>query len=93
MTASGWCCFTGRACLVSHLGTDTIGLKRQGAGRVVGVDLSGESLRRARELAAECGADIEYVESNVYDARAAVDARAGSHLVTGALRLQAAVVE
>lgn len=59
--------------LQCHLGTDTIGLKRQGAGRVVGVDLSGESLRRARQLAAECRADIEYVESNVYAARAAVD--------------------
>ncbi|MBU8579877.1 bifunctional 2-polyprenyl-6-hydroxyphenol methylase/3-demethylubiquinol 3-O-methyltransferase UbiG [Brevibacterium luteolum] len=59
--------------LQCHLGTDTIGLKRQGAGRVVGIDLSGESLRRARELAAQCSADIEYVESNVYDARAAVD--------------------
>ena len=32
--------------LQCHLGTDTIGLARLGARRVVGVDLSGESLRR-----------------------------------------------
>lgn len=59
--------------LQCHLGTDTVGLKRAGAGRVVGVDLSGESLRRARELAEQCGVDIDYVESNVYNARAAVE--------------------
>lgn len=59
--------------LQCHLGTDTIGFKRQDAGRVVGVDLSGESLHRARQLSAECRADIEYVEPNVYAARAAID--------------------
>ena len=59
--------------LQCHLGTDTVSLARLGPRRVVGVDLSGESVRRARAIAAECGADIEYVEANVYDARAAVD--------------------
>lgn len=59
--------------LQCHLGTDTVSLSRLGPRRVVGVDLSGESLRRARMIAAACGADIEYVEANVYDARAAVD--------------------
>jgi 2-polyprenyl-3-methyl-5-hydroxy-6-metoxy-1,4-benzoquinol methylase len=58
--------------LQCHLGTDTVSLARLGASRVVGLDLSGESLRRARAIADRCGTDIEYVESNVYDARSAV---------------------
>ncbi|QWW20394.1 class I SAM-dependent methyltransferase [Schaalia sp. 19OD2882] len=58
--------------LQCHLGTDTIGFSRLGAARVVGVDLSGESLRRARSIAERAGVEVEYVESNVYDARAAV---------------------
>lgn len=59
--------------LQCHLGTDTVGLKRLGARRVVGVDLSPESLRRAREISRRAGAEIEYVEANVYDARMAVE--------------------
>lgn len=55
--------------LQCHLGTDTVSLSRLGPRRVVGVDLSGESLRRAREIASACGVDVEYVEANVYDAR------------------------
>lgn len=69
-----WGDLTGRDVihLQCHLGTDTVGLARLGARRVVGVDLSPESLRRGREIALRCGADIEYVEANVYDAREAV---------------------
>ena len=59
--------------LQCHLGTDTVSLARLGARRVVGVDLSPGSLRRARLLAERAGAEIEYVEANVYDAREAVD--------------------
>lgn len=59
--------------LQCHLGTDTVGLTRLGARRMVGVDLSGESVRRARGIARRCRAEIEYVEANVYDARGAVD--------------------
>ena len=59
--------------LQCHLGTDSIGLKRLGARRVVGVDLSPESLRRAREISDRAGTEVEYVEANVYDARAAVE--------------------
>ncbi|WP_028049340.1 bifunctional 2-polyprenyl-6-hydroxyphenol methylase/3-demethylubiquinol 3-O-methyltransferase UbiG [Cellulomonas sp. URHD0024] len=58
--------------LQCHLGTDTVSLSRLGPRRVVGVDLSGESVRRARAIATECRADVEYVEANVYDAREAV---------------------
>ncbi|MDO5672676.1 MAG: class I SAM-dependent methyltransferase [Actinomycetaceae bacterium] len=59
--------------LQCHLGTDTIGFARQGARRTVGIDLSSESLNRARAIARECNANIEFIESNVYDARTAVD--------------------
>lgn len=59
--------------LQCHLGTDTVGLSRLGAARVVGVDLSGASIAHAREIAESCAADIEYVEANVYDARSAVE--------------------
>lgn len=59
--------------LQCHLGTDTVGFARRGARRVVGVDLSGESLRRARRVAADCGVNVEYVEANVYDARSVVE--------------------
>lgn len=58
--------------LQCHLGTDTVALKRLGARRVVGVDLSPASIRRARGIAERAGADIEFVVSDVYDARAAV---------------------
>lgn len=64
-----------RVChLQCHLGTDSISLARLGAD-VVGVDLSQESLRRARLLAARCGVEdrVSFVESNVYDARKAVE--------------------
>lgn len=58
--------------LQCHLGLDTISLARLGAARVIGLDLSPRSLTRARALAEAAGADIEFVESNVYDARTAV---------------------
>ncbi len=40
-----------------------------GARRVLGLDLSDESLRRARNLAKKAGASIDFIEGNVYDAR------------------------
>lgn len=55
--------------LQCHLGTDTISLARLGARRVLGLDLSDESLRRARNLAKKAGASIDFIEGNVYDAR------------------------
>lgn len=59
--------------LQCHLGTDTVSIARSGARRVVGVDLSGESIARARRIAEAGGVRVEYVESNVYDAREAVE--------------------
>lgn len=55
--------------LQCHIGTDTVSLARRGA-RMTGLDFSGESIAQARVLAQETGADIEFVQSDVY---AAVD--------------------
>ncbi len=68
--------------LQCHIGTDTICLARHGA-RAVGVDLSGASIDAARDLAVECGMQIEYVQSNVYDAPAALDGRRFDVVYTG----------
>lgn len=62
--------------LQCHLGLDTISLVRLGAGRVVGLDLSGESLRRARSIAQRAGQVPEFVQANVYDARLAISGEA-----------------
>jgi SAM-dependent methyltransferase len=58
--------------LQCHLGTDTVSLARLGARRVVGLDFSAEAVRRARTVAARCGAEVEFVVANVYDARSAI---------------------
>lgn len=59
--------------LQCHIGTDTVSLARLGARSVTGLDLSPASLAHARELAARCGHDIRYVESDVYAAVQALD--------------------
>ncbi len=68
--------------LQCHIGTDTLSLARLGA-RVTGVDLSGASLDEARSLAARAGAQIEYVQSDVYGAPAALDGRQFDLVYTG----------
>jgi SAM-dependent methyltransferase len=49
-----------------HLGMDAVTLARRGA-QVVGVDFSPVALSRARELAARCEVDVEYVEGDSTD--------------------------
>ncbi len=56
--------------LQCHFGLDTLSLARRGA-VVTGVDFSAPAIATARELAAEAGLAARFVESNVYDARAA----------------------
>jgi SAM-dependent methyltransferase len=68
--------------LQCHIGTDTICLARHGA-RAVGLDLSGASIAAARGLAAECGVDVEYVESDVYGAVDALGGRRFDVVYTG----------
>ncbi|QPV63048.1 class I SAM-dependent methyltransferase [Halosimplex litoreum] len=55
-------------------GLETLSWAREGAD-AVGVDISGESLRVARELAAESGLDARFVQCNVYDVADALDRR------------------
>jgi SAM-dependent methyltransferase len=57
--------------LQCHIGTDTLSLSRLGA-RMTGLDFSDKSLAEARRLAEATGADIRYVQANVYDALDAV---------------------
>jgi 2-polyprenyl-3-methyl-5-hydroxy-6-metoxy-1,4-benzoquinol methylase len=59
--------------LQCHIGTDTVSLARAGA-RVTGIDFSAPALEEARELAHRLGINATWIESDVMDARAAVDA-------------------
>jgi SAM-dependent methyltransferase len=53
--------------LQCHIGTDTISLARLGA-TMTGLDFSDKSLDEARRIATGAGADITFVQSDVYDA-------------------------
>jgi len=53
--------------LQCHIGTDTVSLARLGA-HMTGVDFSEASLDVARGLAADAGADVDFVHAQVYDA-------------------------
>jgi SAM-dependent methyltransferase len=53
--------------LQCHIGTDTLSLHRLGA-RMTGLDFSPAAIAAARDLAAACDADIDYVEAEVHDA-------------------------
>jgi SAM-dependent methyltransferase len=57
--------------LQCHIGTDTISLDRLGA-TMTGLDFSSESIAIARRIAADTGADVTFVEADVYSAPAAV---------------------
>jgi SAM-dependent methyltransferase len=57
--------------LQCHIGTDTLSLARLGA-RMTGLDFSPAALAQARRLAALTGAEIDYVESDLYDAPSAL---------------------
>jgi SAM-dependent methyltransferase len=57
--------------LQCHIGTDTVSLARLGA-TMTGLDFSDRSLEEARRLAASAGADIRFVQADVYDAPQAV---------------------
>jgi SAM-dependent methyltransferase len=53
--------------LQCHIGTDTLSLARLGA-RMTGLDFSAAALAEARTLAARAGADVDFVEAEVYSA-------------------------
>lgn len=58
--------------LQCHIGTDTLSLARAGA-RVTGVDFSPGALSSAARLAEHLGIDATWIETDVLEARAAVD--------------------
>jgi 2-polyprenyl-3-methyl-5-hydroxy-6-metoxy-1,4-benzoquinol methylase len=53
--------------LQCHIGTDTISLARLGA-RMTGLDFSSAALAEGRRIAALVGAEVDYVEAELYDA-------------------------
>lgn len=68
--------------LQCHIGTDTVSLSRLGA-RMSGLDLSGESIRQARLLAARAGEEVDFVQAEVYDAPKVLQAGAFDLVYTG----------
>ena len=63
--------------LQCHIGTDTLSFAKAGA-KVVGVDFSPAALSVAASLADRLGIEARWVETDVLDARAAVDRELGS---------------
>jgi 2-polyprenyl-3-methyl-5-hydroxy-6-metoxy-1,4-benzoquinol methylase len=53
--------------LQCHIGTDTVSLARLGA-HMTGLDFSAPAIEEARRIAARAGADIAFVQSELYDA-------------------------
>jgi SAM-dependent methyltransferase len=68
--------------LQCHIGSDTIAWARRGA-RVVGLDFSAPALAAARDLAARCGLDLEWVEADLYGAPDALGGRTFDVVYTG----------
>ncbi len=68
--------------LQCHIGTDTLSLARLGA-RMTGLDFSAPALDVARRLAADTGASIDYVESELYGAVDALGAERFDLVYTG----------
>jgi SAM-dependent methyltransferase len=68
--------------LQCHIGTDTLSLARLGA-RMSGLDFSPAALVEARALAERTGADIPYVQADVYDAVAVLGAESFDLVFTG----------
>jgi len=69
--------------LQCHIGTDTLSLARLGARSVTGLDFSPPALEAAARLARECGATIDYVESELYGAVDALGAGRFDLVYTG----------
>jgi len=67
--------------LQCHFGLDTIRLARRGA-IVTGLDFSTAAIAAARALAAELGVPARFVEGNVYDSPALLDAQYDIAFVT-----------
>lgn len=68
--------------LQCHIGTDTLSLARLGA-RMSGLDFSPAALAEARRLAERAGAEIEYVEAEVYAAPEVLEPQSFDFVYTG----------
>jgi SAM-dependent methyltransferase len=68
--------------LQCHIGTDTVSLSRLGA-RMTGLDFSAAALAEARRLALLAGADVDFVEGDVFDAVARLGAGRFDLVFTG----------
>jgi SAM-dependent methyltransferase len=68
--------------LQCHIGTDTISLARLGA-RMTGLDFSAASLAEARRLSEATGANVDFVEADVYDAVEALHGETFDLVFTG----------
>ena len=68
--------------LQCHIGTDTLSLARLGA-RMSGLDFSGPALAEARRLAERTGAEIDYVESELYAATSVLEPGSFDFVYTG----------
>jgi len=68
--------------LQCHIGTDTISLSRLGA-RMTGLDFSPVSIEHARALAARSGDEVDFVESDIYEAVAALGGEQFDLVFTG----------
>ncbi len=68
--------------LQCHIGTDTVSLSRLGA-RMTGLDFSPVSIDQARALVTRTGDDVNFVESDVYDASTALGGERFDLVFTG----------
>lgn len=68
--------------LQCHIGTDTVSLARLGA-RMTGLDFSSAALDEARRIAAQSGADVDFVHADVYDAVSVLGAGGFDLVYTG----------
>ena len=68
--------------LQCHIGTDTISLARLGA-HMTGLDFSPSGLTEARRIAALAGAEVDFVQADVYDAVSALGADSFDLVYTG----------
>jgi len=68
--------------LQCHIGTDTISLTRLGA-RMTGLDFSPAALTEARRIAELAGAEVDFVQADVYDAVAELGASGFDLVYTG----------
>src|SRR6516164_3812483 len=68
--------------LQCHIGTDTISLARLGA-KMTGLDFSNASLTQARRIAGLAGADVRFVQAEVYDALTVLEPASFDLVYTG----------